>query len=657
MPFNRFEQYVPIQWNLPKTDLNVLANVLQAKQQRFDTGYELANKMSEYAVDALPQDRARANQIMQEWDTQKQGIVDNYKGDYSSAYRDLRGLASDIEKQLRPGGEANAILSNKKAFSEWYTAAAKDKEVNPDTLNAAYNYYMGENSKGYYSGVGEKNPITGNYNIFNPEQIMPSVNPDDVVLPAIDKLKASGFEEEYDQVRGMWILKNKVSGEEVSYDRIYSTALNSLTTHDKYFPSLGQELRFKGIEDMDAFGTASMLADQYAKNFSYRKTKESQTRDANQVALHFDKEARKDARQNKAMQQFNDMYWNKGTLEYGTIGNTTKELTPFDFAPTGKEIGRLSSVGIGAPVSTGGIAIAPKKAFTYGDLIENLRSGAFAEKGDPVVMEQVIKENPNVKDPSEVFSLYNKMVKEIGNTTKPSTVKLGPASKEVTQSLIMGKQYRNAPMWIVEGPNSSPRQLSPQEKDKYIDGLYDGDKYKGAFVDDLVDASNGMTPSFQLPLGDGKSLFIGAPDSYARQFDDIQILGSSKFSKNGVTELKSGLMVDQPYIGLDNYGQPAEMEIKAGTPIRNKSIITKNASGQRTKEDVLEVYDSKANTWRRIQAAGQDRETGELVPRNLQLNELEAWRKERALPQFLGKLKTTATNQTMQMFGNQFDWE
>lgn len=66
MPFNRFEQYVPIQWNLPKTDLNVLANVLQAKQQRFDTGYELANKMSEYAVDALPQDRARANQIMQE---------------------------------------------------------------------------------------------------------------------------------------------------------------------------------------------------------------------------------------------------------------------------------------------------------------------------------------------------------------------------------------------------------------------------------------------------------------------------------------------------------------------------------------------------------------------------------------------------------------
>lgn len=64
--FNRFEQYVPSQFNLPKIDLGILSGVLEAKQRRFVTGYELADKLGQQAIDALPQDRARANTILAE---------------------------------------------------------------------------------------------------------------------------------------------------------------------------------------------------------------------------------------------------------------------------------------------------------------------------------------------------------------------------------------------------------------------------------------------------------------------------------------------------------------------------------------------------------------------------------------------------------------
>lgn len=317
---------------MPKTDLGVLSGVLEAKQKRFDTGYELADKLGQAQIDALPQDRARANTILSEWDKKKEEIVSKYNGDYSSAYRDLDMLRRDMEKLLRPGGEANAIIANKASFADWYSRMSKDKEVNPESLNLAYQYYMSPESKGYYSGVGEKNPITQSYNVFNPEEVIGYTNPDTVVLPAIKALEASGFEKEWDSIGGQWIMRNKQSGEELTEEEIARTAFRALANDKNYFNSLSQTARFRGEEGYDPTEYALKLAQSYGADYAYSRTKQSQTVSPNEWGMAKYKADRDDARQNQLLDGMSNIPTQRGTLDYSenVLG---KDLTMNDLDP------------------------------------------------------------------------------------------------------------------------------------------------------------------------------------------------------------------------------------------------------------------------------------------------------------------------------------
>ena len=253
-------------------------------------------------------------------------------------------LRQDIEKQLRPGGEANAIVANKAAFADWYSRMSKDKEVNPESLNLAYNYYMNPDSKGYYSGVGEKNPLTQSYNVFNPEEIIAYTNPDTVVLPAIKQLEASGFEKEWDSIGGQWIMRNKQSGEVLTEDEIARTAFRSLANDKNYFNSLSQMAKFRGEDNYDPTEYALGLAQDYGRDYAYSKTKTSQTVSPNEWAMAKYKADRDDARQGQLLDSMSSTQ--RGTLDYSP-NMLGKDLSVGDFTRSGQGWADILSTSVG----------------------------------------------------------------------------------------------------------------------------------------------------------------------------------------------------------------------------------------------------------------------------------------------------------------------
>ena len=64
MAINRFSQVAPMDFSLTETPLEPLMIALKAKQQRYDTAYQMAGAIEEQAIAGLPQDQRRAAELM-----------------------------------------------------------------------------------------------------------------------------------------------------------------------------------------------------------------------------------------------------------------------------------------------------------------------------------------------------------------------------------------------------------------------------------------------------------------------------------------------------------------------------------------------------------------------------------------------------------------
>jgi len=525
--YNRFEQYAPIQWNLPKTDLGVLASVLDAKQKRFDTGYELSNELDNQYIDSLPQHRARANAIQQEWEKKKEDIINQYQGDYSSAYRDLRKLKQDMQRQINPGGEANAIMTQKKAFSDWYEAASKDREVNPESVNAAYNYYMNPESKGYIKDI-TKDPITGSYNIVTPEQVIGYTNPDDVILPAIKQLEAQGYEREQDSINGGWIMRNKESGEVLSAERIADTAYRALDNDKNFVNAQKQMARFRNIEDYDPQAHVAALAQSYGQDYAYSNAKTSQTIRANEWALHNDTERGKDRRHGQLMQSMQESSRQRGTLDYSqnALG---KDLTVSDFTrSTSKGLTLAAQAanaiipGMGNVISTIDlIGNTPEAILKRGALYANkewgkrfitklVENGAFEEQGgNPQLMYNILANSPEKITGSELLQEYNKQKKNVGSALQSATyVHDNEAAEAFSEQLLAGSSGQFTTITVAK-PGGSVEPITYQDFiSKYSSEIYSTSKDGSKTVNDqfkrlavMTDGSDGYTPGFTFKIG------------------------------------------------------------------------------------------------------------------------------------------------------------
>ena len=105
-------------FKLPETPLEPLMMALNAKQKRFDVSKELSDTIYDAAIDALPQDRKRADEIVGGWRTKVDDLVAKYDGDYSQILPELNSLKRQIKNELSPGAQGAQIVTHKNLYGE-----------------------------------------------------------------------------------------------------------------------------------------------------------------------------------------------------------------------------------------------------------------------------------------------------------------------------------------------------------------------------------------------------------------------------------------------------------------------------------------------------------------------------------------------------------
>lgn len=141
---NRYSTISEKQFNLYTPPLEQLGAALETAQKTYDRNFLYANELKNKYINALPKDRARANEMQTEWESKVDNLVKTYNGDYSQATKDLYLLQKDIEKQYRQGGEAYAIEYN---YNQLQDSMKRNKErlekkdITQEQYSSLYDYF------------------------------------------------------------------------------------------------------------------------------------------------------------------------------------------------------------------------------------------------------------------------------------------------------------------------------------------------------------------------------------------------------------------------------------------------------------------------------------------------------------------------------------
>lgn len=116
--WNRYYYSAPTEFKLEETPLQPLMMALNAKQKRFDVSKQLSDDIYDSAIDALPQDRKRADEIVGGWRTKVDDLVAKYDGDYAQILPELNSLKRQIKNELSPGAQGAQIITHKGLYGE-----------------------------------------------------------------------------------------------------------------------------------------------------------------------------------------------------------------------------------------------------------------------------------------------------------------------------------------------------------------------------------------------------------------------------------------------------------------------------------------------------------------------------------------------------------
>lgn len=161
---NRYFNRQAAQPDLYQEPLDMLAVALDAKQKRYDQGLAASEELYNTQLDSLKQDRAVADQIIQGYQSQIDQLVEGSSGDYSTIHPQLYRIKRQITKDFSPGGKAHAIATMKAQYDARIAEERKrvGKDITADQLGTLMSWFDKT-----YTGVGEKDPVTGNYNMLD----------------------------------------------------------------------------------------------------------------------------------------------------------------------------------------------------------------------------------------------------------------------------------------------------------------------------------------------------------------------------------------------------------------------------------------------------------------------------------------------------------
>jgi hypothetical protein len=163
MAVNRYYRGTEYRPELYAPPVQFIGAALEQAQKQYDVNFAAAQGLKNKYIQARPQDRARANQLQQEFESRIDSVASKYNGDYSQAGKDLYKLQADMSKLYGPGGEAFAIQQNL-ALTQDSLKRERERlakgEITQQQLASLNNYYNRQ-------GPTQLNPETGTYNQVN----------------------------------------------------------------------------------------------------------------------------------------------------------------------------------------------------------------------------------------------------------------------------------------------------------------------------------------------------------------------------------------------------------------------------------------------------------------------------------------------------------
>lgn len=280
---NRYTNAQTYQGSLYTPPLDLVGKSLQYFQGQYDKNYELANTIKNNFIQSLPQDRAVANEMQRNYETQIDAIVSKYGNDYSKASDELNKLTYQIKKDYGPGGKAGAIIGNYTAYNQWMKQqqdlVEKGKALGED-LNLANDYYMKN-----YKGIGEFDPISGNYNRFNADQLTEYVNPDDIIQNVYKNFKPEKHRVARTTFENGQQVTRDVEVEGISANRLTPSFNSALQQNPKYQAYLQQQSKFRGLSGKEVEASIAGYVQQRAQDLSYASDSDIVKRERDPLAL------------------------------------------------------------------------------------------------------------------------------------------------------------------------------------------------------------------------------------------------------------------------------------------------------------------------------------------------------------------------------------
>lgn len=360
-------------------------------------------------------------------------MVTKYDGDYSRMYKELGSLKRDITRTMGAGGEGNAIQTNFANYYNWLKGEQdrlKKGEILQAQLQHGANYYLQN-----YQGVGQQDPATGNYNLFQPESLAKYTNPDDFLHEALKNVAADEGGSLVARPDGFYIKTSGGKFEKIDQERIQNIAAQTLMNNPEYVNMMHQLGNHMGVDpaqmiQQDIAERAVRMGNIYRKD---NRWYESDLRPDSSAMKLFE------------LQLEQQMRGPDGWTKPGQIQNTTLENMKVDLTRPSKfsAFGHLAGAGTASP----GVTYEPDKyKTTASELISSTRSKlanqapALVEAFDATVSD--LKNSEEYKSASAreqqklIQDAWNAKINKV-QTTSINDLAFG---KELLQQIQMGWQ-------------------------------------------------------------------------------------------------------------------------------------------------------------------------------------------------------------------------
>lgn len=403
---NRYTQFRPYEFDLYKPDVNTLNATLSILQKRFDTNKLEADKLKNQMIDALPQDRQRANELQQKYSAEIDNIVAGYKGDYSKATTALYEIQSKMAKDFGKGGEAGAIQTNFDSYMEWnkrQQARLAKKEIIAEDYDLAKRKFLGD-----FGGTSTQDEY-GNYADINNnlEEVAEYVNPNDVIKPIFDTIKPSSYKKQRTIFKNGLQIDVTEARKGVDEERLSSAFSQGLKGDARLVAYMDQKMRLYGLDPKQTNPWLESYAKQRGKELAYDEVEDLQKADRDPLAIAKYNQDRQDRRQ-KDEQSFQQRFQFDPTI------NNTNPYKPIEDGLLNKTYSFWDNpfFGSGQGYNRAAADKAVSDAKTNGKTLEEVLSDPelVQEKG---IMPQLLQEfmrdnieslNPNIDKAYDIYS-------------------------------------------------------------------------------------------------------------------------------------------------------------------------------------------------------------------------------------------------------------